>query len=813
MVHSTEVRSGKRDLERGTSVEVPESPGTSSLPPWDTAGDPPQGIAQETDRVPEDNGGEDGTGPEELVDEVPTLGICGTTATGVDYEHINTRKRLNEYLTGLRTGTSTVAIDFETTDLRPRFAALVGIALSTDGTKGIYISGDLGLDLVEVLEEVLAACTERELVAHNAVYELSIIANVLGRGRTALAKQHADHQLGLGINSSKSLSRQQTHLVRTSTQVENLERAALRGLNFHDTMIIARLLGYDHQIGLKAQANIQYGVTMQEISALIGKGVNQITMADVPARKAAPYAADDVIYTWRLFADEYDKMPPGVRSVYEDIERPVLPISAHMGLSGMDLNAESIATAKLAVTKRIEDLNAEIQTAFKAAVKSGHVRLELEPMPTKRNPDRTRTIYIGPTGDRIGPPTSTSHPKSALWEYNPGSNKQAPGFLGLPDAQAGTYELSGMPLALTHRDLDHFRKLLSSYINPVERMLHDGGRAYFSLNQAGTGTGRFSASGWKIKGDPWGINGQTMPKPKANEDPKDPMTESKLVRRQFQADLPAAGCCGRDELHDHILVEADYSQIELRVEAHIADERNMIRAYLEGRDLHDEMMRLSGLKDRRLAKVANFGCSYEDNDWIAAGVVKRNAAKSDIIVTDDEAMETVQFFRAAWPDLKKYYAMIHNRITDYGYVETLFGRRLYRSYVPNGNKPKWYPEVDDDHDNYIKYMLWMQWKSIDKVNAARRREGINMPIQGTAAEILKIALTLLWDTLPEWVTIKITVHDSIIFQCPSDMVDELLAWAIPKMESKSIIELAVPLKADAEVGPNWADMKEVEHAA
>jgi DNA polymerase-1 len=235
----------------------------------------------------------------------------------------------------------------------------------------------------------------------------------------------------------------------------------------------------------------------------------------------------------------------------------------------------------------------------------------------------------------------------------------------------------------------------------------------------------------------------------------------------------------------------------------------MIEAYNEGRDLHDEMMRRSGLKDRRLAKVANFGCSYEDNDWTAAGVVKRNSAKSDIIVSNDEAMEVVEAFRAAWPGLKNYYAAIDAQIKGQGWVQTLFGRRLYRKYLPNGRKPRFYKEVDDKHDNYQAYLKWKRWKDTDKINAARRREGINMPIQGTAAEILKSALAMLWDTLPDWARILLTVHDSILFECPIEKVKELIAWAVPIMESEEIIKMAVPLKVEAEAGPNWADLKEV----
>lgn len=763
----------------------------------------------------------------------PQPGVSGVTATGKNYEHINLPERFREYLTELAQGTGPVAIDFETTDLRPRFAVLVGIAVSESDSRGVYISGELGIDLPAALGAIIAACEDRELLAYNATYELSIAAEVLGQrpdlfrldvvGDATLLPASTLGRIASGIENDESAGCMEPHHTRSDR--ERLERRVLNLFDFHDPMLMARLLGYDHMLGLKDQAMEQFGAHMTDITALIGKGASQISMAEVDPALSAPYAADDVVFTWRLFPLFYEDMPDSVAQVYELIERPLLPVSAAMGLSGLDLDPEAVEAARYAVTKRITALEAEIETEFQSAIKSGHIRLELEDMTTptmeKKGQKRERVVFYGPKGGRIGPPKSTSFPRSKDWVYNPGSNKQAPAFLGTPDAQASTYELSGDPLCLKHRDLDHYRKLLSSYINPVQRMVEDGGRAYFSLNQAGTGTGRYSANGWKIKGKAWSINAQTKPKPKANEDRNDKNSESKLVGRQFRADPPGRGCCGREELHSHVLVEADYSQIELRVAAFIANEPAMIEAYANGRDLHDEMMKRSGLTDRRIAKILNFGCCYEDNDWVACGVVKVAAAQQDLILDHEQCMEGVQFFRTAWPGLKTYYARIDARIKEYGWVETAFGRRLYRRYLPYPYaKPKWEPEpVEQEFDEPEEYQAalyrwrrWVAWKEVDKVNAARRREAINMPVQGTAAEILKSALIMLWDSLPIWATIKLTVHDSIIFQCPEDMVKPLLDWAIPKMESRTIIDMPVPLKAEAEFGPNWADMEELEAA-
>lgn len=758
----------------------------------------PEADAGGTEGVAGVAGGE----PIGLADLLPKRpGVHGKTATGLDYEHINQPARFDEYLRSLAVGTGPVAIDFETSDLRPRFASIVGIALAESIGGGVYISGELGIDLAVGLGKVLAACKNRQLVAYNAVYELSIAANVLGQ----IPLRDWSPEMRLWLDNIEPNPRM---VVNNGPDVGRRERAVLRSLTgIDDPLIMARLAGYEYEIGLKDQARIQYGVKMTDIEVLIGKGKNQITMEEVDPHLAAPYAVDDAAYTLALRDTLWAKLPATVRDVYSYIERPLLPVTASMGLSGMDLDREAIERAAEAVTRRIEELHDEIQEEFAKAVERGDVRKIWEPSPSKKNPTRKRPRYEAPDGRLIGPPASVSYPGSLRWKYNPGSSGQASAFLGLPDAQAGTYELSGMPLALKHRDYDHYRKLLSSYIEPVRRMFDDGGRGYFSLNQAGTGTGRFSCGGWKLRDGQWGINAQTKPKPKANEDASDPNTESKLIGRQFSAGQ------GRS------FVEIDYSQIELRVEAHRAPEPNMIEAYRSGRDLHDEMMRRSGLKDRRLAKVANFGCSYEDNDWVAAGVVKRNAAKSDILVTDEEAMETVKAFREAWPGLIPYYAEIDARIQRYGYVETLAGRRLYRKYVPYpGPKPRRVEEpldrtayeTPDKYETAVKaWEAWQDWKKIDQINAARRREAINMPIQGSAADILKKALVQLWLALPDWVEIVLTVHDSILFRCDTDRVKDLVAWAKPIMESPDLMELDVPLKVDAEAGPNWADLKEI----
>jgi DNA polymerase-1 len=221
----------------------------------------------------------------------------------------------------------------------------------------------------------------------------------------------------------------------------------------------------------------------------------------------------------------------------------------------------------------------------------------------------------------------------------------------------------------------------------------------------------------------------------------------------------------------------DYSQVELRVLAHIAGDANLQKAYQQGRDVHDEMMRLSGLSDRRLAKILNFGCTYEPDDSSAAFVVKRTARSQGVVLDDDEARELVYGYRKAWPMVPEYYKTIDHQIRSRGYVETLFGRKLRLQYL-KGNSYE-----------------------IKKINRATLREGVNMPIQGTAADIIKMAWAKLWPYAG--FAVRNMVHDSLILECPKG--NELNTYLRTKKIMESAAELNVPLIVDGTYGPNWRD--------
>jgi len=286
-------------------------------------------------------------------------------------------------------------------------------------------------------------------------------------------------------------------------------------------------------------------------------------------------------------------------------------------------------------------------------------------------------------------------------------------------------------------------------------------RAYGSFNQVGTATGRYSASGWKdVGGSSWGINLQTPPK---------------RIKRSLIAD------------EGKLLVQLDYSAIEFRVLAHMSGDRNLVPAFLEGRDPHAEMMKTANINDRRAAKVINFGLGYEPDDKSAAWVLKRLLRTQDIVIDDAEAKRLVTAYRNTWVDFRGYYEFIEDQIKKKGYVQTLHGRKLHLKWLKGSNR-------------YYQ-----------KLNKKTLRDGVNMPIQGTAAEIIKLAMidirTNVLPKLPFEVQWKPWVHDSLMFQVDKGKEHELILAVKPAMEN--IVTLDVPVLVESEVGTSWGEMVEV----
>ena len=561
-----------------------------------------------------------------------------------------------------------ISLDLETTDLRPRFAQVVGVAFTGTAESGYYWA----------VPTVPPELTGRRWVGHNAVYELSVLLTERNRGC-----------LGSGVDRQPPLYDPP-----------------------HDTMILAALLGKPK--GLKALALSELGIRMTQITALLGPaGKHQKTMDEVPEEEVTEYAAGDAVSTFRLFPILRKQLDRDEEALYE-LERQLLPVTARVNTEGIRLDGEAITRAREEIEGKLEE-------------------------------------RINSLRRFIGNP-----------EFNPRSPQQVVAVLNTRDSSEATLLDEGSDLALGVVGCRELMTLMSRYIGPLERMFQDCGRAYGSFNQVGTDTGRYSASGWRIQGSPWGINLQTIPTKE----------EGKLIRACF---IPDAGC---------EFLEVDESQIELRVGSVVAPEPSMQSAFRAGRDIHNEMMALSGLVDRRAAKILNFGMGYEPFDHSAVYVVKRLFLQEGIRIDESQAAGYVRMYRQAWPALREYYNRISGEVMSRGYVQTHYGRKL-RIQFARGND-----------------------KITRRANEDVLKKAINMPWQGTAADIFKMAWRAFDKGRPDWLVWKVPVHDSWLSQIPIGRSQEALGFMREKYAEA--IRWDVPLKLGAKVGPNWAEMKEIE---
>ncbi|MDP6666128.1 MAG: DNA polymerase I [Dehalococcoidia bacterium] len=500
----------------------------------------------------------------------------------------------------------------------------------------------------------------------------------------------------------------------------------VKGLGF-DTMIAAALCGR-RAIGLKQLALELFQVEMTPIKELIGVGRKQITMAEVPIEKAGPYAAADADLTWRLkeyFELEIDRH--NARRVNEEIELPLLPVIIEMQRNGMMID-------KSALAEMSEQLGADIeliqQTA--AAVIGGR---ELNLASNRQVAD----LLI----DELGAPktrktkTGYSMDASALDKIRETS--------GLDER---VYQVADA--VLKYRELT---KLKSTYVDALPELVNPStGRVHTSFNQVGSATGRLSST------DP---NVQNIPV----------RTElGRKVRKAFVADAK----------NGWQFLAADYSQIELRILAHMSQEPGLLQAFHNGEDIHAATARaMYGVEDvtsdqRRIAKILNFGVIYGLGP---VGV----ARQTDL--TRQQGQEFIDLYFGKYPGIRGFIEEVKQFARDTGFAQTITGRRRYL------------PDINAGHPGH---------------RAAAERVSVNMPIQGTAADVIKIAMVNISNEIRAQKMqskMSIQVHDELIFEIAPGELMEMQMMVTTMMPAA--MDLAVPLLVEAKTGPTWGDMDSV----
>ena len=491
-----------------------------------------------------------------------------------------------------------------------------------------------------------------------------------------------------------------------------------RNVDF-DTMIAAHLLTKG-ALGLKPLAQKELGEEMIPITQLIGTGRKQLTFDQVDIEPAVRYAAADADMTGRLrdtLSGQLDNL--GLRPLLEDLEMPLLPVLVTMQSHGVKVNAG-------ALHEMSRDLNQQMQQVEQALYDSiGHTVNINSPLQLS---------------DLLFKELGLPRTKRTKTGYSTDANS----LEGLKGAHPVVDNI------LEYRQLS---KLKSTYVDALPEMINPRtGRIHTSYNQTGSATGRISSS------DP---NLQNIPI----------RTElGRQVRKAFVA----------EDSPNWLLFSADYSQIELRVLAHLSQDPGLLEAFRRGEDIHASTASLmfevpmnEVTSDmRRIAKVLNFGVIY--------GLSPHGIAQQTEFSRDEGARFIEDYF-SKYPGIQEYLENVKATTRETQYVETVMGRRRYL------------PDINASNFN---------------VRGAAERMAINMPIQGTAADIMKLAMIRVHRRLEEEklrAKMLLQVHDELVFEAPQEELEAIKEVVFDEMPAA--LELDVTLKVDAKWGPTWGDME------
>lgn len=490
----------------------------------------------------------------------------------------------------------------------------------------------------------------------------------------------------------------------------------LRGIAF-DTMLESYVLNSvagRHDMDSLADRHLNYKTTTFEDIA--GKGKKQLTFNQIPVEEAANYAAEDADITLLLHQALYPQLEAekSLLHVYQDIEMPLVPVLSRMERTGVLIDANVLAAQSVELTARLDELEKQ---AFTIAGEEFNLS----------SPKQLQTILF----EKLNLPVVKKTPGGA-----PSTNEE------VLEELADNHELPRV--ILEHRSLS---KLKTTYTDKLPLMVDPKTRrVHTSYHQAVTATGRLSSR------DP---NLQNIP------------VRTDEGRRIRQAFVARDGYC---------IMAADYSQIELRIMAHLSQDKGLLKAFAEGKDIHRATAaEVFGVPlddvtadQRRSAKAINFGLIY---GMSAFGLARQ------LGIPRGEAQRYMDLYFERYPGVLEYMARTREHAAEKGYVETLEGRRL------------WLPEINSRNGMRRK---------------AAEREAINAPMQGTAADIIKKAMIAVDDWLQKEnidALMIMQVHDELVFEVRKEQQAEMAEKIRGLMEAA--MKLDVPLKVEAGVGANW----------
>ncbi|HZJ25130.1 MAG TPA: DNA polymerase I [Anaerolineales bacterium] len=493
-----------------------------------------------------------------------------------------------------------------------------------------------------------------------------------------------------------------------------------------DTMLAEFILDpSSHNLGLKNLAFVKLGEEMTHIEDLIGKGKKQISMADVAIESVAPYAIADAEIPLRLMALQIDELKRvNGTKLLEEIDLPLTPVLADMEMTGIPLDLPFFEET----SKRLEKRMAEIEKQVFEAVG--------KPFNINSTQQLSDVLF-----NRLGLEPPDKGNKTASGHFSTSA--------GVLDLLRGKHPV--VDLVLEHRELS---KLKSTYVDALQAALNPAtGRVHTSYSQIGAVTGRLSSSNPNLQNIPIRTE------------------EGRRLRNGFVA--------GKG----NVLLSIDYSQIELRIVAHMAQDEGMLAAFRADEDIHaTTAAAIYGVKPeavtknmRRHAKAINFGLIYGMSVF---GLTRYTE------LTLAEAETFVKAYFQKFPGIKKYLDGIRKLAAQQGYVETLLGRR--------------------------RYFPALQSKANVQLKNREEREAINAPIQGTAADIMKIAMLKIPPALKA-AGLKgrmlLQVHDELVLECPKKEVKETARVVQETMTNAYLLD--IPLSTDARYGTNWGETKSI----
>ena len=471
-----------------------------------------------------------------------------------------------------------------------------------------------------------------------------------------------------------------------------------------------------HNMDLLAEKYLHYRTI--PIEALIGSGRTQRNMADLEPKEIVDYACEDADVTLRLYPilkEEMEKYE--VTSVFTHIEMPLLPVLARMERNGVRLDTAALEETGRNFTERMQQLETDIYEL------AGHEF-------TITSPKQVGAVLF----DELQ--ISAKVKKTKTGQYSTSEEV----LESLRDKHPIVEKI------LQHRAL---KKLLSTYVEALPKLIHpQTGHIHTSFNQAVTATGRLSSSNPNLQNIP--VRGE----------------DGREIRRAF---VPEEG---------EVFFSADYSQIELRIMAHLSEDEHMVADFNSGLDIHaataarifhkpvEEVDR----DERRKAKTANFGIIYGIS---AFGLSERMG------VSRGEAKELIENYFSTYPKVREYMNKSIERAKQTGYITTQFGRRRYLSDINAGNAT---------------------------VRGYAERNAVNAPIQGTAADIIKLAMVAIDRRLREeklQTRMILQVHDELNFSVPPTELEQVRHLVVEEMERA--FQMRVPLVAECGEGTNWLE--------